>query len=74
MLIDCLQDYAVRYWLKRGARRQQLVLGVPLHACTFTLADSSNWRVGAPITAGGKEAPFTQQPGLMSYYEVSSHT
>lgn len=66
-------DYSVRFWLKRGVHRSQLILGIPFFARTYTLQDSRKWMPGSPVLSPGKEARFTQQPGFMSYYEVCSH-
>ncbi|CAH1396474.1 unnamed protein product [Nezara viridula] len=63
-------DYSVRYYLKRGVRRNQLIIGVPFFARSYTLKDANNWMPGSPVKSPGKEARFTQQPGFMAYYEV----
>nr|QQJ42557.1 imaginal disc growth factor 2 [Sogatella furcifera] len=63
-------DYAVRYWLKRGVPRHKLIMGIPLYARTYTLKDANQWQPGSPVLSGGAESRFTQQPGLLAYYEV----
>ncbi|XP_066908386.1 chitinase-3-like protein 1, partial [Halyomorpha halys] len=63
-------DYSVRYYLKRGVRRNQLILGIPFFGRSYTLRDADKWMPGSAVKSPGKEARFTQQPGFMSYYEV----
>ncbi|XP_006888040.1 PREDICTED: chitotriosidase-1 [Elephantulus edwardii] len=65
-------DFAVQYWLQKGAPANKLVLGMPTYGRTFTLASSSNNGVGAPATGAGTPGPFTKEGGLLAYYEVCS--
>ncbi|KAM9612762.1 chitotriosidase-1 [Trichechus inunguis] len=65
-------DFAVRYWLQRGAPANKLILGMPTYGRTFTLASSSDTGVGAPATGPGTPGPFTKEGGVLAYYEVCS--
>ncbi|KAK9501596.1 hypothetical protein O3M35_012293 [Rhynocoris fuscipes] len=65
-------DYAVKYWLKRGVHRSQLILGIPFFGRSYTLEDEKKWTPGSAIKTPGHEARYTQQPGFMAYYEVCS--
>ncbi|XP_003792386.1 chitotriosidase-1 [Otolemur garnettii] len=65
-------DAAVQYWLKRGTPADKLILGMPTYGRSFTLASSSDTRVGAPATGPGTPGPFTKEGGFLAYYEVCS--
>lgn len=49
---------------------QQLVLGVPAYARSYTLRSSSNSFLGAPVTGPGQPGPYTKVSGFLSYQEV----
>ncbi|BET00648.1 Glyco_18 [Nesidiocoris tenuis] len=66
-------DYAVKFWLRQGVQRSQLVLGIPFFGRSYTLKDSSRWMPGSPVKSPGNEARFTQQPGFMAFYEICSN-
>ncbi|XP_005375306.1 PREDICTED: chitotriosidase-1 isoform X1 [Chinchilla lanigera] len=65
-------DAAVQLWLQKGAPASKLVLGMPTYGRSFTLASSSDTRVGAPATGPGAPGPFTKEGGFLAYYEVCS--
>ncbi|XP_006834178.1 PREDICTED: chitotriosidase-1 [Chrysochloris asiatica] len=65
-------DFAVQYWLQKGAPANKLILGMPTYGRAFTLASSSDTGVGAPATGPGTPGPFTKDGGLLAYYEVCS--
>ncbi|XP_008575859.1 PREDICTED: chitotriosidase-1 isoform X1 [Galeopterus variegatus] len=65
-------DAAVQQWLQKGAPANKLILGMPTYGRTFTLASSSDTRVGAPATGPGIRGPFTKEAGVLAYYEVCS--
>ncbi|KAM5238898.1 chitotriosidase-1 [Ctenodactylus gundi] len=65
-------DAAVQMWLQKGTPASKLVLGMPTYGRSFTLASSSDTRVGAPATGPGVPGPFTKEGGLLAYYEVCS--
>lgn len=65
-----VQDYAVRYWLKKGASRNQLVVGIPFYGRSFTLVDAANTKPGSPIKGYGKEGSYTQEKGFLAYFEI----
>ncbi|KAK3870939.1 hypothetical protein Pcinc_023874, partial [Petrolisthes cinctipes] len=63
-------DYSVREWKKQGAPSQKIMVGMPFYGRTFTLANTTKFDIGAPVTGGGREGRYTQEEGFMSYYEV----
>ncbi|XP_075398262.1 chitotriosidase-1 [Tenrec ecaudatus] len=65
-------DFAVQYWLQKGAPASKLILGMPSYGRSFTLASSSNTGVGASATGPGTPGAFTKEAGVLAYYEVCS--
>ncbi|XP_011787190.1 PREDICTED: chitotriosidase-1 isoform X3 [Colobus angolensis palliatus] len=65
-------DAAVQQWLQKGTPASKLILGMPTYGRSFTLASSSDTRVGAPATGSGTPGPFTKEGGMLAYYEVCS--
>ncbi|XP_071446319.1 probable chitinase 10 [Hetaerina americana] len=63
-------DYAVKYWLKKGASPDKLVVGVPFYGRSFTLANATHNQPGAPIAGLGKPGFYTQEAGYMAYFEI----
>jgi hypothetical protein len=52
-----------------GANREKLLVGIPFYGQSYTLA-STNTMVGAPTSGPGNPGEYTQQPGMLAYYEV----
>lgn len=51
-------------------QREQLILGIPFFARTYTLLALSKTSPGSPALDNGIESEYTQEPGFMAYYEV----
>ncbi|XP_028140848.2 chitotriosidase-1 [Diabrotica virgifera virgifera] len=62
----------ISHWLKAGLPSKKLYLGIPAYAKTFILANESNADIGAKVTGQGDPGEFTQEAGLLAYYEVKS--
>ncbi|CAL4096918.1 unnamed protein product [Meganyctiphanes norvegica] len=65
-------ESSVSTWLSLGAPAHKLVLGLPTYGRTFTLADVTSTGLDAPSTGGGKAGRYTQQQGILGYYEICS--
>ncbi|KAG8229921.1 hypothetical protein J437_LFUL009655 [Ladona fulva] len=63
-------DYAVKYWLKRGAPAEKLIVGIPFYGRSFTLTDPKKYYPGAPIKALGQAGFYTQEEGYMAFFEI----
>lgn len=64
-------DHAASMWVRLGAPKDKLVIGMPTYGRTFTLTNSNNFKVNAPASGGGKAGEFTKEGGFLAYYEVS---
>lgn len=65
-----IQDFAVRYWVQKGAPKAKMNVAMALYGRTFTLADSSNYYPGDPTIGEGQALKFTRTRGMISYFEV----
>ncbi|CAL1277040.1 unnamed protein product [Larinioides sclopetarius] len=63
-------DYAIKYWIKSGAPKNKVILGMGTYGRSFTLANAGNNGLGAPTTGPGKAGPLTKEPGMLGYNEV----
>ncbi|XP_063590647.1 probable chitinase 10 isoform X1 [Penaeus indicus] len=63
-------DFSVREWMKQGAPAQKIMVGMPTYGRSFTLANITQFDIGAPASGGGDAGRYTQETGFYSYYEV----
>lgn len=63
------QNFTLEYLASLGADREKLLMGVPFYGQSYTLA-SMNTDMGAPSSAPGEPGEYTQQPGMLAYYEI----
>nr|XP_022315649.1 acidic mammalian chitinase-like isoform X2 [Crassostrea virginica] len=61
---------AAEYWHQKGAPREKLIIGLATYGRSFTLVDSSQHGVGAPVSGAGLAGPYTREKGVLSYYEI----
>lgn len=63
-------DNAASMWVRLGAPKEKLIIGMPTYGRSFTLSNLSNFRVHAPASGGGKAGEYTKESGFLAYYEV----
>lgn len=61
----------MKYWKEKGADPKKLMVGLAMYGRGFTLRDTSNNGLDAPIKGGSNLGSFTNEAGFLSYYEVS---
>ncbi|KAK7091103.1 chitinase-3-like protein 1 [Littorina saxatilis] len=68
--LELSMQWTVDYWLSQGASRDKLILGLATYGMTFTLKNPSRNGILAPAYGGGRGAQYTNEYGIMAYYEV----
>jgi len=63
-------DYSAQEWVRQGAPKEKLIIGMPVYGRTFTLADPTQFDIGAPASGGGDPGRYTGESGFLSYYEI----
>jgi len=63
-------DHAASLWVKLGAPKDKMVIGMATYGRTFTLSNPANFRVNSPASGGGKAGEYTKEGGFLAYYEV----
>ncbi|XP_072932280.1 probable chitinase 10 [Epargyreus clarus] len=63
-------DYSAREWVRQGAPKEKLMIGMPTYGRSFTLINETQFDIGAPASGGGQTGRFTNEAGFMSYYEI----
>lgn len=63
-------DNAASLWVKMGAPKEKLVIGMPTYGRSFTLANVDKHGPNAPATGGGREGVYTKESGFLAYYEI----
>ncbi|XP_059216028.1 probable chitinase 10 [Stomoxys calcitrans] len=63
-------DFSAREWVKQGAPKEKLLIGMPTYGRTFELVNETQFDIGAPASGGGRSGKFTNESGFLSYYEV----
>ena len=57
-------------WVRRGADRSKLVMGIPFYGQSFRLANPGQTGLKAPVSGPGDAGPITMQQGMISYMEL----
>jgi len=63
-------EWAANYWVSNGCPANKLVIGMGAYGRSFTLVNVNDNDMGAPTSGPGPAAPFTNEAGYYSYYEV----
>ncbi|KAH8272046.1 hypothetical protein KR026_004304, partial [Drosophila bipectinata] len=66
-------NFSINYWIKSGADRKKLVMGMPMYGQSFSLAQISDNQLNAPTYGGGEAGVATRARGFLSYYEICSY-
>ncbi|XP_053663498.1 chitinase-3-like protein 1 [Anopheles marshallii] len=61
---------SVKYWVRGGAPRSKLIVGLAAYGRTFTLSYSGSRGTRADARGAGREGPYTKEAGILAYYEV----
>ena len=54
-----MQDFAIKYWIQKGAPKDKLNLGIGTYGRSFTLQNANNNGVGVLAKGAGKPGPHT---------------
>lgn len=63
-------EYIVQYLIKKGAKPEKTILGVPLYGRSFLLKKSKENYIGAPARSTSFAGPLTREQGFLGYNEV----
>ncbi|XP_050423223.1 probable chitinase 10 [Adelges cooleyi] len=63
-------DSTIKLITRLGADPAKIVLGLPFYGQSYTLASSSEHGLGDPAKGPGIPGEYTQQPGMLAYYEI----
>lgn len=63
-------DFSVGEWVRRGASKENLVIGLPTYGRTFTLANANMTDIEAPALRGGQPGQYTKESGFLSFFEI----
>ncbi|KAH8339656.1 hypothetical protein KR067_012162, partial [Drosophila pandora] len=66
-------NFSINYWIRSGADRRKLVMGMPMYGQSFSLAQISDNQLNAPTYGGGEAGMATRARGFLSYYEICSY-
>lgn len=65
-------DFSAREWVKQGAPKEKLLIGMPTYGRSFTIVNDTQFDIGSPASGGGSPGKFTNEAGFLSYYEICS--
>uniref|UniRef100_A0A6G1SIN4 Putative chitinase 3 n=1 Tax=Aceria tosichella TaxID=561515 RepID=A0A6G1SIN4_9ACAR len=63
-------DFSAGEWVRQGASKENLVIGLPTYGRTFTLANPNLTDIDAPASRGGRPGQYTKESGFLSFFEV----
>lgn len=56
--------------MRLGADRSKIVVDIPMYGQSYRLASPNRAQLGAPASGPGAAGEYTQQPGMLAYYEI----
>merc|ERR1712106_317938 len=63
-------DATIKFYLRNGASRDKLVLGIPTYGRSYTLANADAHEISSPATGPGDQGTGTKEDGYLAYYEI----
>ncbi|XP_049784053.1 serine-rich adhesin for platelets-like [Schistocerca cancellata] len=63
-------DHTVNHYMKSGADRNKLVLGIPTYGRSYTLFNPLATELGSPADGPGEQGDSTREKGYLAYYEI----
>jgi chitinase len=63
-------DHGAKQWIKLGAPKEKLLIGMPTYGRSFTLNDPDKFDIGSPAKSGGDPGKYTGESGFLAYYEI----
>eukprot|EP00092_Neocalanus_flemingeri_P004218 GFUD01004538.1.p1 GENE.GFUD01004538.1~~GFUD01004538.1.p1 ORF type:complete len:571 (-),score=105.37 GFUD01004538.1:263-1822(-) len=63
-------EYTINYLLKKGAKPEKTILGVPLYGRSFLLKNSAHNQMGDAARANAFAGPITREEGFLGYNEI----
>lgn len=63
-------DSGAKAWMKLGAPKEKLLIGMPTYGRSFTLQDQDKFDIGSPAKKGGSPGKYTGEEGFLAYYEI----
>jgi len=63
-------EYTINYLIKKGAKPEKTVLGVPLYGRSFLLSNPTMNHMGDPAKSTSFAGPYTREQGFLGYNEI----
>lgn len=72
LIVFCYsKDYAVKYWIKKGAAPEKILLGTALSGNSYTLSSPiKKFGRGAKFEGPGDAGQYTHEYGTLGYDEI----
>lgn len=66
-------DHTISHYMKLGAERSKLVLGIPTYGRSYTLFNPLATDLGSPADGPGEQGDSTREKGYLAYYEICEY-
>ncbi|GAB1600628.1 chitinase-like protein 3 [Argonauta hians] len=63
-------EWSINFWLRAGIPRSKLIIGIPTYGMSYTLRNPNNHDLFAPANGGGNSGAYTNEKGVLSYFEI----